>query len=289
MIAPPLRLPKRTYKPGVELSIIGFGGMLAVGMPQEATDALVGKSVDWGINYFDVAPSYGAGEAEMKLGKSLRRYRNQVFLACKTLERRADGARAELERSLERLHTGRFDLYQLHAVSSVEEVETICAPGGALEALVWAREQRLVRYLGFSAHSVPAALSLLGRFPFDSLLLPVNPASWGQGRFGAQVMEEAQRRGVAVIALKALADGRWHSGEERKYPKCWYRPLDDPQWARGALRFALSQGVVAAIPPGEEPLFRMAVQLAAEYTPLSDDERRALLAGTRRAVPLFRS
>ncbi len=283
------RLPKRRYGPGVDLSIVGFGGMLAVGMSQDALERLVGESLDWGINYFDVAPAYGEGEGEMKLGNALRGCRDGVFLACKTLERRADAARAELERSLGRLRTGYLDLYQLHAIGSVEEAERTCAPGGALEALAEARELGLVRHLGFSAHSVPAALQLLERFRFDSVLLPVNVSCWGRGRFGSQVVEAARSRGVSVIALKALADGRWHSGEERRYPKCWYRPIDDPDGARDALRFALSQDVVAAIPPGEEPLFRMAVRLAADFTPLDDAECRALLAGSRRAAPLFRN
>jgi aryl-alcohol dehydrogenase-like predicted oxidoreductase len=261
--------------------------MLLVAMSEEASDRIVAESVDWGINYFDVAPFYGDGEAELRLGKSLHRYRGNVFLACKTLERTAAGARAELERSLQRLKTEYLDLYQFHAVASVGEVDEIFSGDGALETFVRAREQGLVRYLGFSAHSILAAMALLERFEFDSMLLPVNASCMQLGHFGPRALEEAKRRGVACVALKAMADRKWRRNEQRKFPKCWYRPIDDPERAREALRFTLSEDVVAAFPPGEEPLFRMAVQFAMDFTPLTAAERARVLASVQ-APPIFR-
>ena len=123
-------IPRRVYKGDVTISIIGFGGIVVVGMDQPAADRIVAEAFDRGVTYFDVAPSYFDGEAEMKLGPALKPHRNSSFLACKTMERDAVGARRELEQSLGRLKTDHFDLYQFHAVSKLDDVERIAAAGG---------------------------------------------------------------------------------------------------------------------------------------------------------------
>ena len=154
-------MQKRPYgATGESLSLIGFGGIVVMGAEQAEADRRVRAAFERGINYFDVAPSYG--DAQDRLGPALVGLREQVFLACKTGKRDKAGAAAELRDSLKSLQTDRFDLYQLHAVSSVEEAETCLAPGGALEAFLEARDAGLVRYLGFSAHSAEAALLLAG-------------------------------------------------------------------------------------------------------------------------------
>jgi aryl-alcohol dehydrogenase-like predicted oxidoreductase len=274
--------------PDVQLSILGLGGMTLVGMDQADASKLVAEALHRGINYFDVAPFYGDGEAETKLGTALQKHRRGVFLACKTLERRGTGARSELERSLARMRTDHFDLYQFHALSSLEEVEQIFAPSGAAEAFVRAREQGLVRFLGFSAHSEEAACAMLDRFTFDSVLFPVNYVCYARA-FGPQVMDKAKHRGVARIALKALADRKWRRGERREYPNCWYKPIAEGRRALDALRFSLSEDVTAALPPGDPRLFRMAVELAARFTPLTAEERRRILESARTLHPLWTS
>lgn len=284
-----MTIARRPYRDGVELSILGFGGMVAVGMAQEAVNQITAESIERGVNYFDVAPFYGDGEAEKKLGIALEPYRGSVFLACKSLERSGAGLRKELDRSLKRLRTGHFDLYQHHAVMTLSEVEEIFLPGGAADALTKAREQGKVRFIGFSAHSVEAALAMLGRFPFDSILFPVNYVCYARGNFGPQVLEKARDKGAARLALKSMAMGPWRKGEEHRFPKSWYRPIEDPALARSALRFTLSEDVTAAIPPGEEPLFRMALDLAADLPPLPAEERAALLESTRGMKPLLRA
>lgn len=285
-----LPLAKRLFRDDVELSILGFGGMVLVGMGRDEASAIVRESFEQGINYFDVAPFYGNGEAEIKLGEALESsIRDRIFLACKTLERSAKGARRELEKSLRRLRTSHIDLYQFHAVVEMKEVEEIFAPGGAAEAFVEARREGLIRFIGFSAHSVEAALAMLTRFPFDSILFPVNFVCWSRGNFGPQVLRKAKALGVARLALKSMAHGRWHRGEERKFPKCWYRPIEDRVLARQALRFTLSEDVAAAIPPGDERLFRMALELAADLPPLTPPEREALFESVPDLTPLFRA
>jgi aryl-alcohol dehydrogenase-like predicted oxidoreductase len=282
-------LPKRPFRDGVELSIIGFGGMVVVGMGQKDANAVVNDSLERGISYFDVAPFYGDGEAEIKLGQALEPRREGVFLACKTMQRSGAGARMELERSLGRLRTDHFDLYQFHAVTRLEEVTEIFSRGGAAEAFIEARKEGRIRFIGFSAHSAEAALAMLDCFCFDSILFPVNFICYGQGNFGPQIAEKAKALGVARLALKSMAYGHRRSGDDGRYPNCWYRPIEDRVLAREALRFTLSEDVTAAIPPGDEQLFRMAVELAADLPPLTPQERLELLESTRGLKPLLRA
>jgi aryl-alcohol dehydrogenase-like predicted oxidoreductase len=281
-------MEKRAYgNTGEQLSIIGFGGILVMNVEPEAAARIVAEAVDRGINYFDVAPSYG--NAEERLGPALEPYRDRVFLACKTGKRTRDEAAAELRDSLQRLRTDHFDLYQLHALTTREEMEQVFAPGGAMETFVAAREQGLVRYLGFSAHSVETALEALERFPFDSILFPTNWVNYFQANFGPQVVARAQEKGVARLALKAMARTLWPEGTtERPFAKCWYEPVTDPEEAALALRFTLSQPLTAAIPPGEEKLFRMALDIAERFQPITEAELSDLQRRAQGLKPIFR-
>jgi predicted aldo/keto reductase-like oxidoreductase len=280
-------LPRRPYKGGVELSVIGFGGIVVVGLEPKEADRMVASSIDRGVNYFDVAPSYWDGEAEIKLGNALKGRRERVFLAEKTTERTAAGAQRELEQSLKRLHTDHVDLYQFHAVASLEDVEKITAPGGAAELFFRARREGKVRFLGFSAHSAPAALALMDRLELDSVLFPVNFTCWIKGNFGPQILARAKEKGLARLALKALAETKLPQSAARTHPKCWYRPVNDRRLAELALRFTLSEDITAAIPPGDESLYLMALELAAGFRPLTAAERRGLEKTAAGLEPIF--
>ena len=280
-------VPKRPYNKSVNLSVVGFGGIILMGMEQDASNRIVAEVVERGVNYFDVAPSYGDGEAEEKLGKALAPYRKDVFLACKCERRDGPGARGQLETSLKRLGTDHVDLYQFHAVASQKDVDEILAPNGAGELFRKARQEGKVRNLGFSAHNAEAALRLMDHFEFDSILFPVNYVTWSQGNFGPQMMAKAKEKGIARLALKAMALTKWKAGEAHTNPKAWYRPIDDPALARQALRFTLSEDVTAAIPPGDEAHFRIALDAAPAFQPLSAPERSQLLASAKGVTPIF--
>jgi aryl-alcohol dehydrogenase-like predicted oxidoreductase len=272
---------------GERLSIIGFGGIVVTNATTQAAASRVAEAIDHGVNYFDVAPSYG--NAEEMLGPALEPYRQNVFLACKTTERSRDGAQRELEHSLRTMRTDHFDLYQLHAVTTREDVDKIFAPGGALEAFVAARKAGKVRFLGFSAHSVEAALALIGRYDFDTILFPTNFATWNAGNFGPQVLAAAQAKQMGILALKAMARGPWPKDAKRDaYPKCWYEPLSAPDDALMGLRFTLSHPVTAAIPPGDETLFRQALGLGLRFTPLAEGDARAIKEKGLAGAPLFK-
>ena len=272
-------------KTGEQLSVVGFGGMVVNGVQPDEAGRLVSQAIDRGINYFDVAPTYG--NAEERLGPALAPYRRSVFLACKTHERTARGARLELHRSLERLQTDRFDLYQLHAISTLGEVEQVLAPGGAIEALIDARQQGLIRFIGFSAHSDDAAVALLERFPFDTILFPFNWVAWHQGGFGPRAMNAATRAGVGILALKALARRALRPNEERPWPKCWYVPVDDPAEAQMALNWTLSLGVTAAVSPSHAELLWLMCDAADHFSALSDVEREQVAAQSEGLEPVF--
>ena len=272
---------------GEMLSKIGFGGIVVKDATPEDASAVVKLAIDAGINYFDVAPSYG--DAEIKLGPALEPYRKGVFLACKTTKRTKDEALAELGQSLQHLRTDHFDLYQFHAVTTLEDVDTIFGPGGAIEAFREARKEGKIRFIGFSAHSVEAAMAMMDRFDFDTILFPVSFATWYAGNFGPQVLSRAREKKMGILALKAMAKGPWPQGADRtKYPKCWYEPLAEPEEARKGLRFTLSHPVTAAIPPGEEALFRLALSLSDRLQPLGKAEVESIKEEGLKTNPLFR-
>lgn len=289
MASPGLVVQTRPYNATVRLSLIGFGGIVLLSSSQKRAQSVVGQAFDAGVNYFDVAPLYGDGEAERKLGLALAPYRDSVFLACKTMQRTAKGAEQELHRSLRRLKTDHIELYQFHAVTRTDEVEEIFANDGAMKTFLTAREAGKIRYIGFSAHSEEAALAMMDRYSFDSVLFPVNFVCSAQGNFGPRVLSRARELGVARLALKSLAYTPWPFGEKHTHPKCWYKPVDDPDLARLALRFTLSEDVTAALPPGDEQLFRLALTIARTFTPLTARERGSLQTAASTLQPLFTS
>lgn len=273
-------------KTGEKLSIVGFGGIVVMNATTEQAAERVRAAIDAGVNYFDVAPSYG--NAEDMLGPALEPYRKGVFLACKTQGRTKEAATKELEASLKKMRTDHFDLYQHHAVTRRSDVETILGPGGAMEAFEAAKKAGKVRFCGFSAHSVEAATALMEGYAFDTILFPVNYATWHAGGFGPQVLAKAKEKGMGILCLKAMAKGPWPEGATKRYAKCWYEPLDAPEDAAMGLRFTLSHPVTAAIPPGDETLFALALKLAAGFQPLAPAEVEAIKTRGLAAAPLFR-
>jgi predicted aldo/keto reductase-like oxidoreductase len=286
----PADLPRREYgKSGDRLSVVGMGGIVVMGMEQAEASRVVARAVERGVNYFDVAPSYG--DAELKLGPALEPYRKDVFLACKTAERSKEGAQRELASSFESLRTDRFDLYQLHGLTDVEkDVDAAFAKGGAMEVFTEAKRSGQVRHLGFSAHTEEAAFAAMDRYDFDSVLFPVNFACWLKGGVGPGLVEKAKAAGMSVLAIKSLAREPWREGDpcRSEYPNCWYRPLTDPAEAKLALRFTLSRPVTAAVSPGSEKLFFMALDAALETEPFSEAEMDETRRLAETVEPIFR-
>ncbi len=276
----------RTYgSTGQKLSIIGFGGIVVRDETIGDASRYVSWAVDQGINYFDVAPGYG--NAQSMLGPALEPYRKDVFLASKTTKRDGKSARAELEESLRLLRTDHLDLYQFHKITTPQDIDVATGPGGALEVFVKAREQGLVKHLGFSTHSAEDAIRLMNMFEFDSVLFPVNYTTWFESGFGPQILGEAERLGVACLALKGAAHHNLQEGETRPYKKVHYAPIDDQELMKLALRWTLSKPITAALPSGDPGLWQMAVEVGHEFTPVTAEEEQVLREDARGQTPLF--
>ena len=272
-------------KTGEKLSMVGFGGIVVKDETPASAAIIVAKAIDRGLNYFDVAPTYG--NAEERLGPALKPYRKDVFLACKTTQRDAQSAEKELHQSLEYLQTDHLDLYQLHSVTTLNDVEQILGAGGALETFVKARTQGLVRFLGFSAHSEEAAIALMEHYDFDTILFPFNWTCWLKGGFGPRVLAKAHELGMGILALKALAKRAWKEDEVRKWSKTWYSPVDTFEEAGLALRFTLSKPITAAVSPGHQEFLWWACDIADEFTPLTPEEDAKLIERSQDLQPIF--
>jgi aryl-alcohol dehydrogenase-like predicted oxidoreductase len=290
LLSDPSGMPRRRLgRTGRDVSIIGFPG-LALAHERDASTCgpALHRAFEHGINYFDVAPAYGNGTAEVRMGEGLQGIpRDKIVLACKTGQRDAAGARRELERSLGRLKTDHFDLYQLHAMRSREDVEEVLAPHGALEAFVKAKQEGKVRWLGFSAHSQEAALALLKAHPFDTVMYPVNFIEHFSHQFDQSVMERARTDGAAVLAIKPMCAGAWPKGMERNREN-WYRALEDEKEIEQALRFTLSiDPVVAALPPAFLDLAEKAFALGKSYRPATAADIAQMQALAAKYRPMF--
>jgi aryl-alcohol dehydrogenase-like predicted oxidoreductase len=274
-------------KTGEHLSIIGFGGIVVMNEEPNAAKNIVAEAIDRGINYFDIAPSYG--NAQERLGPALAPYRKNVFLACKTEGRKKDDSRVQLEQSLKLLQTDHVDLYQFHALTKMSELDTVLGPGGAMETMEAAKKEGKVRYIGYSAHSVETALAAMDRYPFDTILFPINWVLFSQAKFGPQVIEHAQQKGMGILALKGMAKTVWAADQKQGHPepKCWYQPANFPEEASLGLRWTLGHPITAALPPGDERYFRLAMDVAQNYKPLASHEEQALLGRAPGVEPIF--
>jgi aryl-alcohol dehydrogenase-like predicted oxidoreductase len=279
-------MEKRPYgSSGEMLSVVGFGGIMVMNETQEAANNYVAEAIDMGINYFDVAPSYG--NAEERLGPALAGKRDKVFLACKTERRTKIESEEALKKSLQTLKTNYFDLYQLHSISTLEDVYTIIGPAGALETLIKAKENGLIRHIGFSAHNEEAAILLMDQFPFESVLFPLNWVNMFSSGFGKKIIEEAEKKKITMLALKSMAKTVIEQNQKRNFEKCWYEPINDKTLAQLAFRYTLSHPVTAAITPGYMMFLRWAVEIAENFKPITKEEENELRKESKGLKPIF--
>lgn len=272
---------------GYEISPVVYGGIVSMEDGQEASDRYVEFAVEHGINYFDVAPTYG--DAQEKLGNSLKPYRNHIYLACKTNCRLAEDGKKELEESFDLLHTDYFDVYQMHGLVSMAELNTAFSKGGVMEIMCKGKEEGVLKKLGITCHSEEVALEALKRYDFDTVLFPLN---WGLNlgkNFGTRIAKAAKEKNIGLLGMKTLIHRAWISEEERirsDFPKSWCKPIsDNADLGIAALKYTLSMGADAVVPPGNFESFSFVVEHIDEClnTPLTDEEK-ALLADELRKI-----
>lgn len=270
-------------------SVAIFGTAAFWSVDQEEADAAMELIIDYGVNHIDVAPSYGL--AEERLAPWIRRMRDHFFLGCKTMERDREGAAAEMQRSLEKLHVDHFDLYQIHAVTTMDELDQATRAGGALEAILSAREAGLTRLIGITGHGVdtPAILlEALQRFDFDSVLFPLNYIQVTNPAYRQDteaLLHLCRERNVGTMIIKSIAAGPW--GEEAQTNTTWYKPFTDEENIQKCVNFVLSQDVTGLCTAGDTQLLPLVLEACDRFTLLTMEEQEALIASGTEYKPLF--
>ncbi|MBA3266299.1 MAG: aldo/keto reductase, partial [Nocardioidaceae bacterium] len=236
---------------GHHSSVLIYGAAALSEVTQDVADQSVQEALDGGINHFDVAASYG--EAELRLGPLMADIRDRIFLATKTGERSRDAAWAQINASLERLQTDRVDLLQLHSVGDLEELNLVTGPAGALEAAVRAQEEGLVGAVGITGHTHQAPgthCEALRRFPFATVLTPLNPVLWRNDQYRADyqaLVAEVKRQDAGLMTIKTVSRRNWPDVSDQQRYATWYEPYDDQRRITAAVSWVLGHEEVTGI------------------------------------------
>jgi aryl-alcohol dehydrogenase-like predicted oxidoreductase len=280
---------RRLGKIGYMSSAVMFGAASLGNVTQDEADESIQFAVNSGVNHFDTAASYG--EAELRMGPWMKEIRNRIFLATKTGQRTRDEAKREIHRSLERLQVDAVDLIQLHAVGSIDELNKCTEKGGALEALLEARDEGIVKWIGITGHGhlAPAThLEALRRFSFDAVLTPLNYRLYAMPEYKQDfdaLRAETERQDVALRVIKAIAKGPWNEHQERNYAT-WYEPFDEQKIIDACVHYVLNtDGVSSFASAGDVHLFPKIVDAVNRYGYMSDEEVTAILSN----VPEYQS
>lgn len=266
-----------------------FGGFSLYHADQKQADKLMQQVLEAGINHIDVAPSYG--NAEKCLGPWMEKMRDRFFLGCKTWKRDYNAAKAELNESLERLQTDYLDLYQLHAITNIDELDVVTGPEGALQALIEARDEGLTKYIGITGHGnyTPRVfLEALERFDFDTVMLPINYIQYSIPEYhhtAETLLQVCLNRDVGVIAIKAVAKSPWE--EQEPCYNTWYEPFSERAKIQEAVNFVLSQPVTGLCPPGEGSLLPELIHACENFSLLNQQEQDILIESGHKYASVF--
>ena len=269
--------------------MVSFGTYAVGYVDQDAADQAIQLVLDAGVNHFDIAPTYGhAMERVAPWMPEIRK--REIFVGAKTAIRDRDGAWRDVESIMQRMNVQDFDLFQLHSVGNMEQLELATARGGSLETLVEMREQGLTKWIGITGHGpeVPATiLEALERFDFDTVMFPLNPAAARDAAYREvtdRLLAEANAKNIGVQTIKMIARGGWGDGE--KQMNTWYDPHREQSDIDASLWWVLSHGVHTAPSCGEINLLPKVLDAAERFTLLSVDEQRSVEASQRPPLPL---
>lgn len=278
---------RRLGRTGHESTVVAFGTAGIGRVSQEDADGAVEAILAHGVNHIDIAPSYG--EAMERLAPWMPKIRDRVFLGAKTRERSRESARRDIQSCMARLGADFFDLFQLHSVGTMADLDAVTASGGALEALTELRERGLTRWLGITGHGPDAPrvhLEALRRFDFDTVMFPLNATLWRNAAYrdaASELLAECAARDVGVHTIKMLARGGW-GGREREH-STWYDPHRSQADIDGALWWLLSQPMHTAPSVGDVRLLPLALDAAERFTPLAADAAQAVVNSQRPPLP----
>ncbi len=280
---------RRFGRTGHMSTIAIFGAAAFSEISQQDADKVMEQVIDAGVNHIDVAPSYG--QAEERIGPWMPRERGRFFVGCKTMERTKDGAWNEMQRSLKRLQTETFDLYQSHAITTMEELDAITMKDGALEAFVEARQRGLIQFIGITGHGVDAPqiyLEALRRFDFDSVLFPLNFVQMANPEFRKHTEEliaTCKAKDVGTMIIKAITKGPW--GEKPHTATTWYEPFHKMDDIQPAMNFALSYDVTGFCTAGDTKILPMVLQACENFNRLDSSELEEMIKSGKQYEPLF--
>lgn len=266
-----------------------FGGYAVAYATQAEADRALDLLLRYGINHIDTARNYG--DAELRIGPWMRRYRNQFFLATKTQERTYEQAKRQIHESLERLQTDHVDLLQLHYLVSADEWEIAMGPDGALEAAVEARKQGLVRFIGVTGHEIAVAemhLRSLARFDFDSVLLPYNYPIMQNPRYAAnfeQVVSLCRARNAAVQTIKGIQRRPW--GDRQPTRATWYEPLEEQAAIDLAVSYVLGRPGIFLNTVGDIHLLPKVLDAASRFEAAPSEVEMAALVARLEMASMF--
>ena len=280
---------RRFGRTGHMSTVAIFGAAAFWQISQEDADKVMEQVIEAGINHIDVAPSYG--QAELRVGPWMPRERGRFFLGCKTMERTKQGAWDEMQRSLQLLQTESFDLYQAHAITTMEELDAVTMQGGALEAFVEARERGLTRYIGITGHGVDSPkifLEALRRFDFDSILFPLNfvqMANPEYRRYTEELIATCKAKDVGTMIIKSITKRPW--GEREHTANTWYEPFAQQDEIRRAVNFVLSHDVTGICTAGDTRILPLVLQACENFPRLDASEMEAMIQTAGQFEPLF--
>lgn len=280
---------RRFGRTGHQSTIAIFGAAAFWEISQADADRVMEQVIAAGINHIDIAPSYG--QAEERVGPWMPRERQRFFLGCKTMERSQEAAWNELQQSLRRLQTDQFDLYQLHAVTSMEELDKATMKGGALDAAIAAQKAGLTRFIGITGHGAQAPaiyLEALRRFDFDSVLFPLNHVQMSNPEYRASaeaLIAECEKKDVGTMVIKTITKGPW--AEKKHTANTWYEPFDSREEIQACINFAMSYPVTGLCTAGDTRILPLVLEACENFQPISLAEREKMIAAGAGFTPLF--
>lgn len=283
-------MEKRRFGRSGHMSTLAiFGAAAFWEISQEDADKVMEQVIAAGINHIDVAPSYG--QAEERVGPWMPRERDRFFLGCKTMERTKEGAWNEMQQSLKRLQTKSFDLYQCHAITTMQELDAVTMKGGALEAFEKARQEGLTKYIGITGHGVNAPeiyLEALRRFDFDSILFPLNfvqMANPEYQRHAKELISVCRSKDVGTMLIKTITRGPW--GDKPRAANTWYEPFEDMEMIQKAVNFALSYEVTGLCTAGDVRILPLVIQACENFRQLDHEQMEEMIESGKQFEPLF--
>lgn len=283
---------RRFGRSGHMSSVAIFGGAAFWEISQEKADKIMDLVQSMGVNHIDIAPSYG--KAEIRVGPWLQDKRDQFFLGCKTMERESHGVQKELHDSLNKLKTDYFDLYQCHAVTTLEELDKVTKKGGALEAMLDAKKRGLTHHIGITSHGMKAPevlIEALKRYDFDSVLFPLNFILFADEQYrqlSEELIDLCNRKDVGMMTIKAIARGSW--GDHKHTNTTWYQPFTSREEIQMSVDFVLSHDVTGLCMAGDTSLTPKLLDACQSFTPMPAEKREELISHAKEFAtqePLF--